>query len=150
MKNYEINEETLAIMPKEYGNKNIIYEENDSFETTEDALKIIKHSCEEYGCTYSGRIKGSKKLLGCSGKTPLVIKGGTDIIFFPINSPRNKDCTWISFNNIKDYYRDNKTTVIHFNNGKTMQTNISYGVFNNQYLKAMKLFFVLAKKNQKK
>lgn len=150
MKNYEISEETLAIMPMDSGSRNIIYEENDTFETTETALKIIKHSCEEYGCTYSGRIKGSKKLIGCSGKTPLVIKGGTDIIFFPISSPRNKDCAWISFNNIKDYHKKDKITIIQFNNGKKMQTDISYGVFNNQYLKAMKLFFILMKKNQKK
>ena len=143
--NYEVNCNTLALIPIS-NNETKIIENNNTFNIKQSVFDIIKYSCEFFGSTYIGRKEGTKLLIGVTHKSPIIIEESKGIIFFPTKSPRLGDCTWISLNNIKKYVRNNKKTIIYFNNNKNIKIDISYGSFDNQFLRATKLEYVLRKR----
>ena len=146
MKDYEVNSDTLAIIAKD-DKKSLVFEDNYSFEVDKSSYKIMEESCEYFGSSISGRQKGSKSLTGITHKVPIIIEETSNLIFFPTNSPRLESCSWISLNNIKDYYKNKKGSKILFNNGQELELDISYGILNNQILRSSRL---QAKLNERK
>ena len=136
--NYEINKGTLALIPV---NENItqVIELDNSFFVGCPANKIIDTSCRSFGSTYIGRTEGTKALLGINYKAPIIISESKNIIFFPTASPRCGSCCWISLNNISNFKKDDKTTVINFINSKEIKLNISSFIIENQIYKATML-----------
>ena len=132
---------TLAIISN-YSNTKI-YEGNKSYLIKDNTLNIIKKSCEYFGSTFEGRRRGTRILTGYSTKSPIIIEESKDIIFFPTSSPRSKNCSWISLNNVKDYRKIDKNTEIIFKNMSKISVNISYYVFTNLILRATRLNYVL-------
>ena len=141
MKNYEINEDTLAIISNYPNTK--IYEGNKSYLIKDNTLNIIKKSCEYFGSSYLGRHEGTKSLIGVSHKSPIIIEESREIIFFPTNSPRIYECAWISLKNLQNYKKGKDNTTIIFNNGHLLNLDISYGSLDNQVLRAARLESVL-------
>lgn len=84
-----------------------------------------------------------KKILGISHKAPIIVEESRGIIFFPTASPRLATCSWISLNNIKDYAKYNKKTIIKFTCGKNVKFDLSYGIVDNQVLRATRLSVLL-------
>lgn len=145
MDNYEINRNTIALIPiNEVETK--VYEKNKTFIVTENTMKIITNSCLSFGSTYLGRHNGTKKLIGISHKAPIIIEETRNIIYFPTTSPRLKNCCWISLNYIKEYKEFNDRTLITFENDSKVEIDISINSFDNQYLRATKLEYALRKK----
>ena len=72
MNSYEINEDTIALIP--YNNMTKVYEKDDSFLVNKDANKIIEDSCEYFGSSYDGRKKGTTSLTGITHKVPIIIE----------------------------------------------------------------------------
>ena len=104
----------------------------------------MEHSCEYFGSSYEGRKEGTKKLLGITHKSPIIIEESRKIIFFPTSSPENQDCIWINLEKIDKYYKvDHKKSVIKFKNGELMEFDISIGSLTNQILRATRLKYVL-------
>lgn len=145
MKNYEINKDTIALVPIGL-NKTIVYEKYRKFEVDLSIMKIIEDSCKYFGSSYQGRHEGTKKLIGISYKSPIIIEESNNIIYFPTKSPRQSSCAWISLKNIKKYERRNDKTLIEFINNKKILLNISIGSFENQYMRATKLEYILRKR----
>lgn len=148
--NYEISYETNAIVPI---NENLskIIENDDQYTIKDNTLKIMEHSCEYFGSSYEGRKEGTKKLLGITHKSPIIIEESRKIIFFPTSSPENSDCIWINLEKIDKYYKiDSKHTCILFKNGKTIELNVSHGSLTNQILRATRLKYVLEERINKK
>lgn len=145
MKTYEISRQTLAIIPLEEEKTKII-EEDREFIINRSSKKIINDSCKFFGSSYEGRFQGTKTMLGISHKSPIIIEESSEIIFFPTSSPRLDMCSWISLNNIKDYYKDKKNTIINFSCGKVLNLDISYGIIDNQVLRATRLQIILKNK----
>lgn len=146
MKNYYINKNTLAIIP--YGeNKSLIYEGDKRIIVDRRPNSIIKFNCLIYGSSIDGRLLSCKRIVGYRYKTPILIKEDERILFFPTSSPRLKSCSWISLENINNYYFDNveKHCVINFNNNVSLDLYISYGVFNNQVLRSTRYLSILDK-----
>lgn len=142
MDDYEINDDTLAIIPlDEYKSK--IIEKTRTFIVNQTPMKIIDNSCQYFGSSYQGRFLGTKNLIGISHKAPIIIEESKEIIFFPTSSPRLYSCAWISLNNLQNYKRNNKNTMIIFNNGHLLNLKISYGMLDNQVLRATRLESVL-------
>jgi len=142
MDDYEINDDTLAIIPlDEYKSK--IIEKTRTFIVNQTPMKIIDNSCQYFGSSYQGRFLGTKNLIGISHKAPIIIEESKEIIFFPTSSPRLYSCAWISLNNLQNYKRNNKNTLIIFNNGHLLNLKISYGMLDNQVLRATRLESVL-------
>ena len=140
---YEISYDTQVILPiKE--NKSKIIEENDEYYIDNSPINILEHSCEYFGSSYEGRKEGTKKLLGITHKSQIIVEETRKIIFFPTMSPENKNCVWINLEKIEKYYEvDHKKSVIEFKNGDVLEFEISIGSLSNQILRATRLKYVL-------
>ena len=142
MNTYEINEDTLALIPKD--DKTLVHETGGHFLVEESVNDILNESCEYFGSTLEGRQRGTTALTGITHKVPIIIEESREIIFFPTSSPRlEQKCGWISYNNIKKITRGKKGAVIEFKKGVKIASDLSVGVLNNQYLRASRLKLVL-------
>ncbi|MBR5662102.1 MAG: competence protein ComK [Bacilli bacterium] len=139
MLNYEINNNTIALIYD--SNKTIVYEKNNKF-ILDNVLpnKIIKYSCEYFGSSYDGRVKGTNKLTGITHKVPIIIEESNEIIFFPTTSSRLNECSWIRNKYIKSYRKmpENKVEIEFIDNNK-IYLNCSYETINNQILRSSRL-----------
>lgn len=145
MQNYEINSDTLAIIPID-NYKSRIIEKDSILEVDQTPMKIIDSSCRYFGSSYKGRFYGTRHLIGVSHKAPIIIEESKEIIFFPTNSPRLYECAWISLKNINDYKRNLDKVKITFNGGYDLELDMSYGSLDNQILRAARLESVLRKR----
>ena len=142
LNNYEINAGTLAIIPINETTTKVI-EINNEYIVNKSSFEIIDNSCSYYGSTYKGRYEGTKNLIGMSYKLPIIIEESKNIIFFPTTSPRLEDCSWISLNNIKDYFKSKEGSHIIFKNDSIININVSIFVIESQILRASRLSTVL-------
>ena len=111
----------------------------------------MEDSCEYFGSTLEGRKKGTTKLTGLTHKVPIIVEESNSIIFFPTKSSRLNDCCWVSLNNLKNYYKSNDSIVLEFyDNQKVTLKNVSFGIINNQILRASRLDAVLRTRKIKK
>ena len=148
--NYEITYDTEMIIPLS-NNESKVIEKDDEYIVEQNTLKILEHSCEYFGCSLEGRKEGTKKILGITHKSPIIVEESRKIIFFPTNSPERKDCAWINLEKIDKYYKvDKKTSSILFKCGKLVNLNITYGSLTNQILRATRLKFILEDRISKK
>lgn len=145
MENYEINEETMAIIPVGY-NKTLIKEVNDQYLINEKAYEIMESSCEYYGSSYQGRVDASKKILNSNYKVPVLVEDSESIVFFPTKSSLLEDCCWINHNYIDSYEKDDKTTKITFKNKETINFDISKLSLENQISRSCKLELISRKR----
>ncbi len=123
--NYEINYDTQAILPISDDSSKIL-ESTEKYIVNISPIKIMEHSCEYFGSSFSGRKEGTKKLLGITHKSPIIIEESRKIIFFPSTSPENKNCIWINLEKIEKYYKINsKKSAILFKNGDMVNFDIS-------------------------
>ena len=135
---YEINEDTLAIIPYSETKSRII-EKYREFIVDKTPYEIITYSCLYFGSSYEGRLSATKYLLGISYKSPILIEESRNLIFFPTNSPKLQDCSWISLKSIVDYKRDNNKSIILFDNNVRLTLDISFGSLENQIMRASRL-----------
>ena len=149
MKDYEINEETLAIMPDDVWSS-MVLEDDFKYEVNKTPLEILDYSCKYFGSSYPGRKDGSKDILNSSYKLPILVEDTRNIIFFPTSSPLDDSCTWISLGNIKDYRKvgKNKTEIL-FKNNKVMNVDVSYYSLNNQVMRASRLESIIRNRKEK-
>ena len=135
MKDYEINIDTLAIIPIDE-NTSKVYEEENEYIVQKSSNSIIKNNCEFYGSSYQGRCEGTKYLTGIRSKCPIIVEESRNIIFFPTTSTRNKQSSWIALNKVNKYYKENYNSIIEFKNSKIINLNISYYSLDNQICRA--------------
>ena len=145
MISYEINRNTLAIIPINDTQTKVVEKDN-IFIVESSSIDIIRNSCEFFGSSYLGRKEGTRKLTGITHKCPIIIEESNLLIFFPTESPRLTSCSWIGFNFIKKYINNNGKTTIIFDNNKVLDVDVSYGVIDNQVLRSSKLDSVLRKR----
>ena len=135
---YEINRDTLAIIPIDE-NTSKIYEEENEYIINKSSNSIIKENCEFYGSSYEGRCIGTKNLTGIKTKYPIIIEESRNIIFFPTTSVRTQQSSWIALNNIDKYTKNNKNSNIKFKNNKNINIDISFYSLENQICRATML-----------
>lgn len=145
MENYEINMDTLIILPYEKGKSRVIECKREIIVNCLP-IDIIDNSCKFFGSSYDGRFNGTKNMLGISHKSPILIEESKKIIFFPTKSPRLSECSWISLNNIESYERFDDSSIIKFYCGKELKIKLSYGILDNQVLRATRLESILNKR----
>ena len=122
---YEINRDTLAIIPIDE-NTSKIYEEENEYIINKSSNSIIKENCEFYGSSYEGRCIGTKNLTGIKTKYPIIIEESRNIIFFPTTSVRTQQSSWIALNKIETYSKNQNKSKIKFKNNKDITVNISF------------------------
>jgi len=143
LKEYEINNSTIAIEPIN-GYTSRVIEEDNIYIVNKNTTEIINHSCKFFGSSFLGRRDGTKALTGITYKAPIIIEETKSIIFFPTSSPRFDKCYWISLNHISDYVKKAGTsTLVNFKNGQNLHVDVSYSSLENQVLRATRLESVL-------
>lgn len=142
MNNYEINEDTIAVIPIEY-NKTKIIEKDNEYLIEKNAYSIMDESCNYYGSTYKGRLNAAKKILNCAYKLPILVEESQNIIFFPTKSSLEEDCCWINFNYIKFVEKKDNKSLIKFKNDKDLLLNISKLSIDNQIIRSTRLCYIL-------
>ena len=147
MSNYEINSNTLAIIPIS-NNYSQVIEENNKYVVSKGVFQIIDHSCRYFGSSYEGRHVGAIDMIGVAYKTPILIEETQNLIFFPTLSSKSKQCMWISLNHINNYEKYYKETKLVFKNGYELFLNISEGSLKNQIYRAT-LLDSIARKRRK-
>lgn len=143
---YEINNSTLALIALD--NKTKVIEEEREFFIDKTPSNILEESCEYFGSSYLGRKIGTKNLIGITHKSPIIIEESREIIFFPTSSPRLNNCSLISLNNIKNFIKNNEKTKIIFDNQKEIIVDVSFGIMENQILRASLLESTLRKRKK--
>lgn len=138
MENYEINEETMAVLPiNEHCSK--VYEMDDIFYVNKGTTAIMEDSCLYFGSTLEGRRKGTRDMIGVNYKAPIIVEETKEMIFFPTSSSRYHNSVWISLKHIHNYYMENNFLVIEFENQQKVYLKYSYGIIDNQVLRATRL-----------
>lgn len=148
MRNYLINEDTLAILP-EGTSDSLVIEKNNKFIVHRKPNNIIKANCSMHGSSLQGRLDGTRNLTGYTYKAPIIIEEKSNIIAFPTKSPRLERVAWIILDNVDCAYRDkvNRDNIIRFNDGQTIIVDSSLNILNNQILRATRLSSKLIKNN---
>lgn len=139
---YEINPNTMVIMPIQYGSKiySQVWEIDDIIISPFRPIDIIKSSCKFFGSSYEGRKEGTTQLTGITHKTPITIDPTNFIYFFPTASASNPDCIWLSLEHIQHHRRaDAKNTDVIFKNSQFLTIPISSNSFKNQLLRTVLL-----------
>ena len=149
MKNYEINDDTYAVIGIDCFNSKVIEKEYD-YNIEKDAYSVMDESCEYYGSSYKGRLKASKSILNCSYKLPIIIEESTYLIFFPIKSSLEEDCIWINLNKVKKVEKNRNKTDITFENNKKLVVDASKMSIDNQILRSSRLESLIRKRIESK
>lgn len=149
MESYEVNNRTCAVIGINDEVTKIIEKDDDYF-INKNSYSVMEDSCQYYGSSCDGRIKGTKMILGSNYKVPIVVEESTDMIFFPTESPYSDKCVWISLNNIESYEKSNGFTKVCFGDGKEITVKMSVGAFEMQVLRANRLSAILRKRRDNK
>ena len=148
MNSYEINVETLLIVPFGKG-KSKVYEYDSEYEVNMSPLTIIKNSCLYFGSSYEGRKEAIKSMIGIDMKVPIVIEDGKNIIFFPTSSCINRSSIWVSYQNLLKYSKLNEfSTVLYFRGNRSIKVDTKYNLIDNQIIRCIKLDTMLLKRKK--
>ena len=101
---------------------------------------ILNESCISYGSSLNGRINGSKWALKSKYKLPIVVSEKEKLVFFPVKEMGKE--IWVNFEMINDVKRYKDYVKVEFKNGLKVDINVSYTIFNNQVLKASRLWII--------
>ncbi len=88
--NYEITYDTQVIAPIDSETSRVIETEAE-YIVNNPPLNILEYSCEYFGSSYEGRKEGTKKLLGITHKSPIVVEESRKIIFFQLHQQKMKN-----------------------------------------------------------
>lgn len=145
---YRINKDTLAIIPINK-TKTKIYEKKDILVVNKNTQKLIEENCAFYGSSFNGRKKGTIDLIGVTHKPPIIIEETNELVFFPTTSPRLKECSWISLDNVDKCIPYHNESIIKFLNNLKIRVEISPKIINNQILRATRLESVHERRKKK-
>lgn len=142
---YFISEDTLMLLPLNK-NETKILDISGEYIIKKNIFEVVDESCQYYGSTYNGRYISAKKTLDMDYKLPIIIDEVKEVVLFPTCSPKLENCIWICVNNVENYIKNNKVSVIKFTNGISSELNISINTLENQILRATMLLMKLKKR----
>lgn len=149
MEKYEVNEETLAVIGLDKAKTRVV-ETDKEYIIEDSAYEVMDYSCQYFGSSYVGRVDGSRTMLGANYKLPIIVEESSDLIFFPISSPDNPKCMWISLQWVEDVYEENGKTFILLKNGKKIESTASKSSIKNQIMRSSRLNLILNDRKKKK
>ena len=148
--NYIVNYETLLLIPNGESETKV-FEMDQEFLVKKRIGDIIKDSCLFFGSSYEGRRDGTKSLLNCSIKVPIILEDSRNLIIFPTHSFKNQNNIWVVYNNIVNYKKyDFENTVFMFRNNNDIKVNVRYNIIDNQIVRCLKMEAILKKRKELK
>ena len=143
---YIVNYETLMIVPFGKG-KSKVFERDDEFIVNMSVFSIIKDSCLFFGSSFDGRREGTKAILNCDIKVPIIIEDSKNLIFFPTSSYRDDKTVWISYNNLLKHTKYNvDETLLNFIGNIDIKVNVRYNRIDNQIIRCIKLDTIISRR----
>ena len=139
---YEIDLSTLMLIGIDDKSTRIVTKDND-FIVNYDCKSIVNNSCKYFGSSLVDRIRVTNRLVNMASKTPIIVEESRNIIFFPLRSTREKNNTWISFNNLEKYEKNGNKTVFYFKGEKSISIDFSYYIIDNQITRCIILDYEL-------
>jgi competence protein ComK len=135
--NYEINKETMALIPaKHFDYETIVLESNQTLYIKQRPMEMIKAACLEGGSTYEGRRKAVIYQSVAQHKVPIPIHPAEQIFAFPTHSPDLYECHWLFYHHVKSITPDPKTprnSIITFtNHGEPLIIDVSHNSLEKQ------------------
>lgn len=88
--NYEINDETLVLVPMKE-NKCEVIEKTGNIPLDENTFKVIEHSCDYFGVKYKYRVSATFKFIKTKYRPPVMIEESSKTIFFPVSADAKED-----------------------------------------------------------
>ena len=138
MDSYEINKDTVALVPKD-NDHTTVYEVDNSFVVDKSAINIVRESCEYFGSSLEGRQVGTLSLVGFTHKVPVIVEESFDIIFFPTLSPKNNQCAWVAYDHVFQPEKYKDKTILKLKNGKKILIDASDAIIQNQLYRCSRL-----------
>ena len=138
MDSYEINKDTVALVPKDKYHTTV-YEVDNSFVVDKPALNIVRESCEYFGSSLEGRQVGTSALVGFTHKVPVIVEETFDLIIFPTLSPKNEQCAWVVYDQVFKPQKFKDKTVLELKNGKKILIDSSDAIIENQLYRCSRL-----------
>jgi len=133
---YEINRDTLALLPAYHTDYDtIVWEKDQILYVRKTPLQLLKEACLEGGAEYNGRRVAVTYKTGIQSKIPIPVDPLEQIYAFPTHSPKQSECSWIFYHHIKSIKRDPKNTtksIITFKNANDLSLNVSYHTLDKQ------------------
>ncbi|MBU5594018.1 competence protein ComK [Amphibacillus sp. MSJ-3] len=145
---HELSHSTMAFMATKTDSSwgTLIYEE----EVTEPIFvdvpprKLIEAACRQYGEELIARIDSAKILCGFNNKSPIAISVTNEYYFFPIHSPSNIDCSWLSHTHIRKISKEKySSSTVLFRDGRKISVPASKGTMLNQLHRTAQFRFAL-------
>ncbi len=137
MKNYIINDQTIAIL--KHDQETIIYNVENKKVINKHIKSILENNCLLHGSSMEGRIKSAKKILNIKYKVPILISEAENIILLQIDCLRNKECLFIVANKIINYEEIQNKLIIKCINDQEFIVNISKYSFEKMLINTIKL-----------
>ena len=99
--------------------------------STKTVRELLELACIRYASTLEGRIQATKKKLGYSNKSPILIAPG-QLGAFPTKSYKHLDCVWIFGHLFHVEEVNRETCTITFSNGMSYQVSSTKHILTNQ------------------
>ena len=87
-------------------------------------------------------MNGARSILGSVYKIPVMVEETNNLIFFPTTAIENEKNVWIGSNNILNYHKKGKNTVVEWKNNKKTEFNIPILSIETQLLRVNKLITI--------
>lgn len=146
--NYIVNLETLLLIPVS-DKCTKVFEMEEEFLVKKNIMQIIKDSCLFFGSSLEGRKEGTKSLLKCGIKVPIIIEDSNNLILFPTSSYKNDKNIWVVYNNLMDYKKyDLENTLFLFKNNNDIKVNVKFNIVDNQVIRCLKLDTIIRKRKE--
>ena len=146
--NYIVNMETLLLIPVD-NKKTKVFELDEEFIVKKNIMEIIENSCLFFGSSYEGRKEGTKALLKCWIKVPIIMEESRNLILFPTLSFKNEKNIWVVYNNLVDYKKyDLDNTLFLFKNNNDIKVNVKFDIVDNQVFRCLKLDAIIRKRKE--
>ncbi|WP_318617924.1 competence protein ComK [Sporosarcina sp. YIM B06819] len=134
--NYIVSFDTFMLQPIEVGNtiSTHVIERNGELNVPRKPIHIVKKSCDYYGGSLQTSINTARLALRNRHKTPIIVAHdfGTPYIFLPTMSPASEQNAWISYRAIDDIEPDKMSSIIYFENNRSVKINISGATMHRQ------------------
>ena len=145
---YVVNLETLLLIPMG-DDCTKVFEMDEEFIVKKDIMSIVKDSCLFFGSSFEGRKEGTKSLLKCGIKVPIIIEDSNNLILFPTLSFKNEKNLWVVYNNLLDYKKyDLENTLFLFKNNNDIKVNVRFNIVDNQVIRCLKLDTIIRKRKE--
>ncbi|MFD2046606.1 competence protein ComK [Ornithinibacillus salinisoli] len=126
MSHYEINEQTMALIPANYTDYQTIAMETDKkLYIKKTPFQIIERGCLNNFSSFEGRRNSVNYLTGFKRKAPIPISVYRNIYAFPTHALKDWDCCWIFYHHVESVVKvKSNHSVILLKNGTQVSIDI--------------------------